>query len=62
MGENLASGYTSVTQAVDMWYNEVEVYKMNPGGFQQGTGHFTQVSAKLLTYNFRKLNKPNNEK
>ena len=49
VGENLASGSLTATKAVDLWYNEVDIYKMNPGGFHMNTGHFTQVSAKHST-------------
>jgi hypothetical protein len=47
-GENLAfyQGYGSDTmilikKAIDMWYNEVNLYDFNSPGFSKGTGHFT---------------------
>ena len=43
VGENLAAG-AGAGASVDMWYEEVENYKKNPGG-PEGAGHFTQVSS-----------------
>jgi uncharacterized protein YkwD len=45
-GENLAAGTQGAldpTTTVDMWYDEIKLYKFPNGGFSMQTGHFTQV-------------------
>lgn len=46
-GENLAmfTGKfdTAGEEATEMWYGEIEDYNFKRGGWQSGTGHFTQV-------------------
>ncbi|KAJ9628111.1 uncharacterized protein PV06_05988 [Exophiala oligosperma] len=45
-GENLARGYTNVTQAVQAWGDERADYDFSstdPTGFTEETGHFTQL-------------------
>ena len=53
VGENLAmfSGRyeRAADEATDMWYSEVEKYNFKKGGWQGGTGHFTQVVWKAST-------------
>lgn len=41
-GENLASGYSDVG-TVDAWYDEIKQYNYNAPGFNEATGHFSQV-------------------
>jgi recyclin-1 len=49
-GENLASGYPDVTDAVDGWGNERAQYNFQqPTGFSEATGHFTQLVWKSTT-------------
>lgn len=42
-GENLATGYPSVSAAIRVWYDEGKNYSYAKPGFTMGTGHFTQV-------------------
>ncbi|UPQ98221.1 putative cysteine-rich secretory protein [Chloropicon primus] len=42
-GENLASGFGSMDQAVQGWYDEVCLYNHVSGGFGTSTGHYTQM-------------------
>jgi uncharacterized protein YkwD len=45
-GENLAAGTVGALDpqsTVDMWYDEIKLYKFPNGGFSMQTGHFTQV-------------------
>ncbi|EPE30381.1 PR-1-like protein [Glarea lozoyensis ATCC 20868] len=42
-GENIAAGYDSVGKVVDGWGLERKSFNFNGGGFDMGTGHFTQV-------------------
>ena len=45
-GENLAAGTQGAldpSSTVDMWYDEIKLYKFPNGGFSMQTGHFTQV-------------------
>jgi pathogenesis-related protein 1 len=45
-GENLAAGTQGAldpTSTVDMWYDEIKLYKFPSGGFSMRTGHFTQL-------------------
>ena len=48
-GENLAEGYTNVTEAVDAWGNEQADYDYSNPGFSEQTGHFTQLVWKTTT-------------
>ena len=58
-GENLYASWTSdpnaavidYAKAVDAWYNEINDpgYDFETGGYQSGTGHFTQVVWKKST-------------
>lgn len=42
-GENLAAGYSGGYEPVDVWYDEIGLYEYNNPGFNETTGHFTQV-------------------
>ncbi|TVY33755.1 Cell wall protein, partial [Lachnellula subtilissima] len=42
-GENLAAGYANATASVDGWGLEREKYNWKSPGFNEATGHFTQV-------------------
>lgn len=42
-GENLAAGYLGGYDPVDVWYDEIELYNFGNPGFNETTGHFTQV-------------------
>ncbi|KAL9593358.1 MAG: hypothetical protein Q9219_007589 [cf. Caloplaca sp. 3 TL-2023] len=42
-GENLAAGYPNATAAVDGWAQEEKDYSFDDPGFDEKTGHFTQV-------------------
>jgi uncharacterized protein YkwD len=42
-GENLAAGFSSIEASVDGWYDEIKDYDFNNPGFDEETGHFTQV-------------------
>ncbi len=42
-GENIASGYPSITAVVNAWYSEKNIYSYARPGFSEQTGHFTQV-------------------
>lgn len=42
-GENLAAGYPSVSEAINVWYAEQKYYSYNQPGFSYKTGHFTQL-------------------
>ena len=45
-GENLAAGTIGALDpesTVDMWYDEIKLYKFPDGGFSMKTGHFTQL-------------------
>ena len=45
-GENLAAGTIGALDpksTVDMWYDEIKLYKFPDGGFSMQTGHFTQL-------------------
>jgi uncharacterized protein YkwD len=45
-GENLAAGTQGALDpesTVQMWYDEIKLYKFPSGGFSMQTGHFTQV-------------------
>ncbi|MCJ1234103.1 hypothetical protein MMC14_002061 [Varicellaria rhodocarpa] len=48
-GENLAEGYSNVTDAVDAWGNERAQYNFKKPGFSEATGHFTQLVWKTTT-------------
>ncbi|OKL61777.1 hypothetical protein UA08_02434 [Talaromyces atroroseus] len=49
-GENLAEGYANVTAAVDAWGDESAKYNfLEPTGFSEQTGHFTQLVWKATT-------------
>jgi uncharacterized protein YkwD len=49
-GENLFAGTTLTDQqAIDGWYSEGEQYDYNNPGFNENTGHFTQVVWKDST-------------
>ncbi|KAK6341035.1 hypothetical protein TWF696_009345 [Orbilia brochopaga] len=48
-GENLAMGYDSIEAAINAWANEANQYDSNNPGFQENTGHFTQVVWKATT-------------
>ena len=49
LGENVAMWFRTGAshydgyEATKEWYNEIEKYKFEKGGFMPGTGHFTQV-------------------
>lgn len=42
-GENLAAGYSGGYDPVEIWYDEIELYDYNNHGFNETTGHFSQV-------------------
>lgn len=42
-GENLAAGYSGGKSPVDAWYDEIKYYNFNDPGFNEKTGHFTQL-------------------
>ncbi|KAL2072736.1 hypothetical protein VTL71DRAFT_12079 [Oculimacula yallundae] len=42
-GENLAAGYTNATASVDAWGLERTMYNFKKPGFNEKTGHFTQL-------------------
>jgi hypothetical protein len=42
-GENLAAGFSNVTDAVKAWALESALYSYSHPGFSEETGHFTQV-------------------
>ena len=42
-GENIAAGYSSWSKAVEAWYDEVKLYNYKSTGFDEQTGHFTQL-------------------
>lgn len=45
-GENLGAGSIGALDprsTVDMWYDEIKLYKFPDGGFSMRTGHFTQL-------------------
>jgi hypothetical protein len=52
-GENLAYGTITATQAVDLWYDEIQYYNFadpaNSDGTYEKWGHFTQLVWKSTT-------------
>jgi len=44
-GENIAmsQGPMTIANATQMWYNEIDLYDWQRGGFSLATGHFTQL-------------------
>ena len=48
-GENIASGYPNVTATIEAWGVEREDYDFPDGGFDEETGHFTQLVWKNTT-------------
>ncbi|KAI8366261.1 CAP domain-containing protein [Blakeslea trispora] len=42
-GENIAAGYETWSDAIDAWYDEVKYYNYKQTGFDEETGHFTQL-------------------
>jgi len=51
-GENLYAAWgqsASCAKAILSWYNEIKDYNYNRGGYQSGTGHFTQIIWKGTT-------------
>ncbi len=42
-GENLAAGYPTVSEAINVWYAEQKYYSYGRPGFSYNTGHFTQL-------------------
>jgi hypothetical protein len=45
-GENLGAGSIGALDpksTVDMWYDEIKIYRFPNGGFSMQTGHFTQL-------------------
>lgn len=48
-GENLAIGYRNSTAAVEAWGDERDIYDFDDQGFDEETGHFTQLVWKDTT-------------
>ncbi|OIW25327.1 PR-1-like protein [Coniochaeta ligniaria NRRL 30616] len=48
-GENLALGYPDVVASIDAWGDERRKYNFNDPGFDEQTGHFTQLVWKNTT-------------
>lgn len=48
-GENLATGYRNVHNAVVAWYNEKQHYHHDNPGFSLATGHYTQMVWRSTT-------------
>ncbi|ORX37827.1 CAP domain-containing protein [Kockovaella imperatae] len=51
-GENIAAGVGggyNITSAFDSWANEASLYNWNSPGYQESTGHFTQIVWKGTT-------------
>lgn len=48
-GENLAIGYDNITFAIDAWGNERNDFHFDAEGFNEQTGHFTQLVWKNTT-------------
>jgi len=42
-GENLASGYPTITAAVNAWYSEEKLYSYRHSTYVPAAGHFTQL-------------------
>ena len=62
VGENVYGGYDdSGREASELWYCEVDDYKMNPNVWARNPdiGHFTQVSASFFTSEFRRAERVN---
>jgi uncharacterized protein YkwD len=48
-GENLALGYPDVVASIDAWGDERREYNFDKPGFDEATGHFTQLVWKNTT-------------
>lgn len=48
-GENLALGYPDVVSSIDAWGDERRKYSFDSPGFDEATGHFTQLVWKNTT-------------
>lgn len=48
-GENLALGYPDVVRSIDAWGDERRGYNFDNPGFDEATGHFTQLVWKNTT-------------
>jgi hypothetical protein len=46
---HIAGGYSSLSDAVDAWYNEVKLYDFSKPGWNTATGHFTALVWKSTT-------------
>lgn len=42
-GENLAAVYSGGYKPIDVWYDEIKEYDFNNSGYNESTGHFTQL-------------------
>lgn len=59
IGQNVAGGYRSWEQAVQMWWDEIDMWTygvdpdsyLGPGGWKK-IGHFTQVHILEIHYTF----------
>lgn len=49
IGENLAFGYASLTDAIDDWYKEAALFDFDRPTWSNATGHFTQLVWRSTT-------------
>jgi hypothetical protein len=69
IGQNVAGGYRTWEQAVQMWWDEIDMWTygvdpdsyLGPGGWRK-IGHFTQVHTNQFLANQLLINNPCNRK